>query len=253
LLATDDGAGSTSSNTAVPAVTEATGVTETSDAGGQPTETSAATAVTDPATSGAPATTTAPVTVAPTAAPTTSAAELIVDPTNPVRWAEYTGGKVYLQGSVPDQATSDELRDKAAGVVGPDNVLVQYVIDPAAARPNSAPLFVRDSVLFQPSGVAIDDTARAVLDLGLALMNQNPAVTIDINGYSDGEGDDAQNLSLSQQRVDAIFNYLVFNGIDPVRLTRTAHGEADPVADNATAEGRAKNRRVEFTVNNLLG
>ena len=51
----------------------------------------------------------------------------------------------------------------------------------------------------------------------------------------------------------AIFAYLVSKGIDPTRLTRTAHGEANPVADNNTPEGRAKNRRVEFTVNNLLG
>ncbi|HPU40232.1 MAG TPA: OmpA family protein, partial [Microthrixaceae bacterium] len=161
--------------------------------------------------------------------------------------------KVYLQGRVPDQATSDEIRDQTTGVVGPDNVVVQYVVDPTAPRPNSAPLFVRDSVLFGPNSLTINDTARGVLDLGFALMTQNPAVTIDINGYTDSDGTDETNIALSQQRVDVIFMYLVSKGIDPSRLTRTAHGEADPVADNSTPEGRAQNRRVEFTVNNLLG
>lgn len=214
--------------------------------------------VTDPAapetTAAAPATTDAPVTTeasTTTVAPTTTLS--LIDPANPVRWAEFIGGKVYLQGTVPDQATADEVRDKAAGVVGPDNVIVQYQIVPGAPRPDSAPLYVRDSALFGPNSIAIDDTARGVLDLGVALMTQNPAVTIDIDGYTDSDGDEASNLALSQARVDAMFLYLVSKGIDPSRLTATAHGEADPVADNATAEGRAKNRRVEFTVNNLLG
>jgi outer membrane protein OmpA-like peptidoglycan-associated protein len=203
----------------------------------------------------APDTTLAPTTteaVTTTEAPTTTV-ELIVDPNNPIRWAEFTGGKVYLQGTVPDQATADEVRDKAAAVVGPDNVIVQYQIVPGAPRPESAPLFVRDSALFGPNSTAIDDTARGVLDLGVVLMTQNPAVTIDIHGYTDSDGDEAANLALSQARVDAMFLYLVSKGIDPARLTATAHGEANPVADNSTPEGRAKNRRVEFTVNNLLG
>lgn len=222
------------------------------------TASSASTATTDAPTTAAPTTaaptTAAPTTVAPstTVAPTTTV-ELIVDPTNPVRWAEFTGGKVYLQGIVPDQATADEVRDKAAAVVGADNVIVQYEIVPGAPRPDSAPLYVRDSVLFLPNSIAINDTARGVLDLGVALMGQNPQVTIDIDGYTDADGPEEANLALSQARVDAIFEYLVSKGIDPTRLTRTAHGEADPVADNDTAEGKAKNRRVEFTINNLLG
>lgn len=227
--------------TAEPTVTEPA-ATDPATTEPQPTDA--------PTTTAAATTTEAPTT---TEAVTTTSEVLIVDPANPVRWAEFTGGKVYLQGRVPDQATSDEIRDKAAGVVGPDNVIVQYVIDPSAPRPNSAPLFVRDSVLFGPSSLTINDTARGVLDLGVALMVQNPAVTIDINGYTDSDGGEQANLELSQRRVDAIFAYLVSKGIDPTRLTRTAHGEADPVADNGTAEGRAKNRRVEFTVNNLLG
>ena len=224
-----------------------------------PTATDAVTPETEPVateTTVEPKTTVAPTTTE--AAPTTTEAATtttvsLIDPANPIRWAEFSGGKVYLQGTVPDQATADEVAEKAAGVVGPDNVIVQYQIVAGAPRPDSAPLYVRDSALFGPNSTAIDDTARGVLDLGVALMTQNPAVTIDIHGYTDSDGDEASNLALSQARVDAMFLYLVSKGIDPARLTATAHGEADPVADNATAEGRAKNRRVEFTINNLLG
>lgn len=172
---------------------------------------------------------------------------------DPVRWAEFSGGKVYLQGVVPDQATADEVRDKAGAVVGPDNVIVEYEIVPGAPRPPSAPLYVRDSVLFAKDSVTINAEAQAVLDLGVALMNQNPQVTIDIAGHTDNGGTDEYNFQLSTQRVQVILDYLVGQGIDPSRLTGAAYGESQPIADNATEEGRRLNRRVEFTINNLLG
>ena len=214
-----------------------------------------------PSTTATPASTT-PATTVPAAsattapaAPTTSVAAPETDATieQPVRWAEFSGGKVYLEGTVPDQATADEVRDKAGAVVGIDNVLVNYAIVAGAPRPPSAPLYVRDSVLFAKNSVDINSTARGVLDLGVVLMSQNPQITIDIEGHTDSDGSDEMNQALSQRRVDVIFDYLVSQGVDPTRLTKQAYGEARPIADNATAEGRAKNRRVEFRINNLLG
>jgi len=85
------------------------------------------------------------------------------------------------------------------------------------------------------------------------LMAQNPQITIDVQGHTDSDGSDATNLTLSQRRVDVIDAYLVAQGVDPARLTTAAFGETQPIADNATAEGRSQNRRVEFTINDLLG
>ncbi|CAB4545246.1 MAG: OmpA family protein [Actinobacteria bacterium] len=61
------------------------------------------------------------------------------------------------------------------------------------------------------------------------------------------------NQALSQRRVDVIYAYLLSQGVDPARLTTAAFGETQPIADNTTPEGKARNRRVEFTINNLLG
>ena len=73
-------------------------------------------------------------------------------------------------------------------------------------------------------------------------------------GSSDGvDQAHAARAQVSQRRVDVIFDYLVSQGVDPARLTKAAYGETRPIADNATAAGRAMNRRVEFTINNLLG
>jgi len=233
--------------------------TRTTDA---PTRTTDATIAAIPSTTAAPATT-APATTAPaTSAPATTAPAAPAPTTiamssasfgDPVRWAEFSGGIVYLRGTVPDQATADEIRAKAAAVVGEGNVVVEYDIVPGAPRPESAPLYVRDSVLFAKNSVGIDDTARGVLDLGVVLMAQNPQITIDVQGHTDSDGSDATNLALSQRRVDVIDAYLVAQGVDPARLTTASFGETQPIADNATAEGRSQNRRVEFTINDLLG
>jgi hypothetical protein len=76
----------------------------------------------------------------------------------------------------------------------------------------------------------------------------NPAYSLEINGHSDSQGDDYKNLVLSQQRADAVKLYLVGKGINEDRMTSKGYGETMPVADNSTAAGRAKNRRVEFKV-----
>jgi len=223
--------------------------TRTTDA---PTRTTDATIAAIPSTTAAPATS-APATTAPAAPAPTTIATSSASFGDPVRWAEFSGGIVYLRGTVPDQATADEIRAKAAAVVGEGNVVVEYDIVPGAPRPESAPLYVRDSVLFAKNSVGIDDTARGVLDLGVVLMAQNPQITIDVQGHTDSDGSDATNLALSQRRVDVIDAYLVAQGVDPARLTTAAFGETQPIADNATAEGRSQNRRVEFTINDLLG
>ena len=73
-----------------------------------------------------------------------------------------------------------------------------------------------------------------------------PNVKVEVGGYTDTEGNDAFNQKLSQARADSVMNYLTSKGIDPSRLTAVGYGEANPIADNKTAAGRAKNRRVEL-------
>jgi outer membrane protein OmpA-like peptidoglycan-associated protein len=209
-----------------------------------------------PSTSGV-ATTAGPTTTAPatsTTAPATTAAPSAIDPAAPpVRYAEFSDGVVTLAGRVPDQATADEIAAKAGAVVGPDNVRVEYVIDPTAPKPDFAPLYVNNSILFAPGLSLLNQEARETLDLGVSLLTLFPAVTFDIEGHTDSDGTDESNLALSLRRVEAIVDYLVERGVDPSRLTSAAKGEAEPIADNATPEGRARNRRIEIQVNNLLG
>jgi outer membrane protein OmpA-like peptidoglycan-associated protein len=71
---------------------------------------------------------------------------------------------------------------------------------------------------------------------------------IELSGHTDSKGSDKYNLKLSKERAEAVFNYLVSKGIDEKRLTHKGYGAKQPIADNATDAGRAKNRRVEFKI-----
>jgi outer membrane protein OmpA-like peptidoglycan-associated protein len=160
---------------------------------------------------------------------------------------------VYLRGAVPDQATADKVREKAAAVVGEGNVVVEYDIVPGTPVPKDAPLYVRDSILFAPGSIRLSPSAAAVLDLGVLLFQQNPQMTMIIEGHTDSGGTYEENLVLSQQRVDAILAYFADKGVDPSKVTGIAKGESEPIASNDTADGRALNRRVEAEIINLLG
>ncbi|MGQ9371998.1 OmpA family protein [Azospirillum sp. ST 5-10] len=98
------------------------------------------------------------------------------------------------------------------------------------------------------SAVLLPQAQQSLNDVG-RVLSQNPQTTIDIIGYTDDTGADAYNQTLSQQRAQAVADFLVSRGVQPARILTAGRGEANPVATNATAEGRAMNRRVEIRVN----
>ena len=77
-------------------------------------------------------------------------------------------------------------------------------------------------------------------------MTAEPLVKAEVQGHTDNVGDAAKNKALSQKRADAVAKYLVSKGVDASRLTSVGYGSEMPIADNKTAAGKSKNRRVEF-------
>jgi OmpA-OmpF porin, OOP family len=91
------------------------------------------------------------------------------------------------------------------------------------------------------------DSSQTLRDLA-QIANACPSFKIQIEGHTDAEGTDERNQRLSDRRARAVADFLSDNGVDPQRLTTIGYGASRPIADNATEEGRAKNRRIEFTV-----
>lgn len=85
---------------------------------------------------------------------------------------------------------------------------------------------------------------RAMLDELIAVLKTIPVAKVVVAGYTDSSGAEAYNQQLSERRANAVKDYLVAAGLPSDEFTAIGYGEANPVGDNATAEGRAANRRV---------
>ncbi len=105
-----------------------------------------------------------------------------------------------------------------------------------------------EGVYFDTNLVKIKKESFKVLDKVVTVMKNNPDYKLQIDGHTDNIGDDTKNLQLSKDRAKAVKDYLVSKKTDAGRLFSEGYGETKPKTSNDTKEGRAKNRRVEFTI-----
>jgi outer membrane protein OmpA-like peptidoglycan-associated protein len=105
---------------------------------------------------------------------------------------------------------------------------------------------VLEGITFASGGANISPESQEILDKAYKTLKAYPDMVVEIRGYTDNTGNRAFNVKLSERRAIAVKNYLVSKGISPDRLIAKGYGPADPIADNSTAEGRRKNRRIEF-------
>lgn len=103
-------------------------------------------------------------------------------------------------------------------------------------------------VLFEQSKTILLPESFDELDLVVSFLKTNPSVRIELSGHTDNRGIPAQNVKLSQGRVDKVKEYLISKGIDKKRISGKGYGGSKPIASNDTEETRKLNRRVEFTI-----
>lgn len=104
------------------------------------------------------------------------------------------------------------------------------------------------NIFFKFGQATLEPESFFELDRMIAVMSQNPTMAIEVQGHTDNVGSAEANLRLSQQRADAVRDYFVIKKIAMDRVKSVGFGEAKPIASNATTEGQAKNRRVEFEI-----
>ncbi len=167
------------------------------------------------------------------------------------------------KGELPADGCPEPDQD-GDGVPDSDDLCPEGMEDGVGSRPDDGcpeetkailtetEILIVDVVLFDTDSVRLRPAAHYVLDQVLALLQKHPAVKIRLEGHCDDVGDAGHNLRLSQERADAVRDYLVGAGRPEdelrSRLETIGHGEAKPTGDNNTDAGRLLNRRVVFTV-----
>lgn len=119
-------------------------------------------------------------------------------------------------------------------------------IDVAEQPDGSLKVNVPSTVSFDTDSYTLKPALRPVLDTVARSLAENPQLRAHVVGHTDSTGQAAYNQTLSENRARAVTNYLSRQGVAQSRLTSEGRGPNDPIADNATTQGRAENRRVEI-------
>ena len=113
---------------------------------------------------------------------------------------------------------------------------------------NIKTLLEKDKITFEPGSDDIADSSSALIEAVATLLKQCPGVPIEVGGHTDSQGSSGGNQRLSEGRAKAVLVALKEKGVDVATMKAMGYGEAKPVAENDTDEGREANRRIEFTL-----
>jgi OmpA-OmpF porin, OOP family len=158
------------------------------------------------------------------------------------------GQTVDLKGEVGNEAVRQQLASEMAQSLNPTYTVrnglrvaaqEQAVVDQALAN---------RIVEFEPGSAVLRPAGLLILDEMAAAMARLQGRRFEIIGHTDAQGSHASNVSLSLARAQAVKNYLISKGLSADNLSTSGLGPDQPVASNATDEGRARNRRIEFRV-----
>lgn len=109
--------------------------------------------------------------------------------------------------------------------------------------------FILENVLFDYNKSTLREESYNELEKIIKILNENPSFSINISGHTDNIGNKSSNIKLSENRAKSVADYLISKGIEQTRIDYSGYGSQMPISSNETAEGRQKNRRVEFVLN----
>jgi OmpA-OmpF porin, OOP family len=155
--------------------------------------------------------------------------------------AEPAAASDFVTRNLPDNV---DLRIPAGRM---EDHLLAFIQDPSKPADDTT-WFDFDRLLFDTDSATLQPSSQEQLHNVAEILKAYPNVHVKIGGYTDNTGDASHNLQLSQQRADDVKQQLVAMGIAGDRLEAQGYGEDHPVADNSTADGRQKNRRISLRV-----
>jgi outer membrane protein OmpA-like peptidoglycan-associated protein/tetratricopeptide (TPR) repeat protein len=121
-------------------------------------------------------------------------------------------------------------------------------IDVTTEQQKAGDACVLNDIFYKTASAELETSSLLILDAFALYLNRHPTMQIEISGHTDNIGDDKSNQALSAERAFEVLNYLAQKGVDTSRMRHAGYGESKPLGNNATPEGRALNRRTEFTI-----
>jgi OOP family OmpA-OmpF porin len=167
---------------------------------------------------------------------------------------------VEVTGVTGSQETRGRITQILSGKLGQGqtfrvNVRYDEALDPIAAIPTPEEcaadvnaVIAQTKITFTPASAEIATAARPVLDALAAILVECPPMQLEIGGHTDSQGSEGGNQALSQARAEAVLVALQGRRVDTSGMTAVGFGEATPIADNESEEGREANRRIEFVL-----
>ncbi len=152
-------------------------------------------------------------------------------------------------GSVPQQEIGDQIADQTQQQVGRDiRVASRLVAGAATAVESQVARFLKlSNVEFLTNSTDFTRRGLKRLQRIATQLKANMYARFEVAGHTDSRGNAVANTALSEARARAVIRYLIDDGLQGDRFVARGFGEARPIADNGTAEGRQRNRRIEFT------
>ncbi|WIY53971.1 OmpA family protein [Devosia sp. YIM 151766] len=161
----------------------------------------------------------------------------------------FASGTWRLTGTAASAAEKAAIEAGFAALPGWFTALT-VASEPLLCQERLAELSAHNAILFQSGNAIIAPSANAELDRFAAALALCPETLVYVEGHTDSDGDDRLNLALSVARAEAVVKALIERGVSFTRLYAVGYGESQPIADNASAEGKRQNRRIVVNVRN---
>ncbi|WP_175947790.1 OmpA family protein [Burkholderia pyrrocinia] len=158
------------------------------------------------------------------------------------------GTQIEMKGEVHNEAQRQQLASDMANTLNPTYTIKNGLRVSASEQGVLDQTLANRTIEFETGSATLTPQGKLILDQMAAALAKMQNRTVDIIGHTDNSGNRTSNIALSQARADAVKGYLITKSIPPQQMTTTGVGPDQPIAPNDTADGRARNRRIEFRV-----
>lgn len=160
----------------------------------------------------------------------------------------YMAAHEYSEGDVHPEEQAELVQGSMSAAKEAYQVAKKNCAPKPKPKPKPVEVISLAGVYFETNSNKLTSASVATLDSAVATLKERSSIRVEVAAHTDDRGKAIYNMDLSNRRANSVMDYLTEHGIDASRLSAKGYGESSPIADNGSAAGRSKNRRVELRV-----